>query len=186
MMFKKFAALVMAIFVMLVVASCSMGGSSKPAIKTPPPAPSSVAEETAPAPPPINEMISAFGETFEWADGLAITVSTPVEFEPTEWAMGNIPGYTNVYFTMVLTNNTSEPHEPMLFSNLASGGKEGSMIFDSGNPIGEFQASPRTVLLPGHSVEWKMAYSLSDPNSIILEVEPGFEYKNAIFTNVAP
>jgi hypothetical protein len=124
-----------------------------------------------------------FGGVYTWENGVSISVSAPSEFVASEYAMGATPGQAQVVFTFVLTNGSTEPLEPMTFPTAASGGTEAASIYDSGNPLGEIGSSPSTSVLPGKTVQWLVAYSVADINDIIVEVSPGFEYQNAIFTN---
>jgi hypothetical protein len=40
------------------------------------------------------------------------------------------------------------------------------------------------VILPGQALSWVENWSVADPNSIVLSIQPGFDYLEAIFTNV--
>ena len=84
--------------------------------------------------------------------------------------------------SIVLTNGTDENFDPSSFSvNLQSGTTEGSQVYDS-EQLGE---SPSTTLLPGRSATFKVAFGVTDPEDLVMEVSPtfGFDYESAIFTN---
>ena len=135
-------------------------------------------EETAP-----DDGIFAFGEVKTYEDGVSISVSAPSPYTPTEYAAGADQA-NNVVFTLVITNGSDKPLEPIIYSRLSSGGVEGSTIFDSGNAVGEVSISPTTVILPGQTVQWLEAWSIADPASITFQTSPSFEYEDAIFTNI--
>lgn len=132
---------------------------------------------------PVDDGIAAFGEVFDYADGVSISVSEGVAFQPTDTNAGAVDGQTHLAFTIVLTNNTSDTIDPYTYETVSSGGAEASSIFDMDNPIGDVGGSPMTSLLPGKSVSWIVGYSVADPADIVFEVAPGFEYDEVIFTN---
>ncbi|WP_238476294.1 DUF2510 domain-containing protein [Agromyces mariniharenae] len=125
----------------------------------------------------------AFGDTMTWEDGVSLTVSAPEGYSPTETALGADQA-NNLLFTITITNNSSANLEPLAYSQLSSGGLEGSQIFDTGSPVGDVGASPSTVILPGQSVSWKEAWSVADPASLTMQIAPSWDYEDAIFTNL--
>ncbi len=161
------------------------GCSTKQAEETNPQA-SQAAEPPSQTPPPANEFLKQFGDTITWEDGVSVSVSTPAEYIPTEYAAGTVEGQPNVAFEIVLTNNTDEPLDPGTWTTASSGGVEASQIFDTGEgaPLGELAMGPSTTLLPGQTVKWYVAYSVADPAEITLEVYPSLTYESGIFTNV--
>jgi len=88
-----------------------------------------------------------------------------------------------VVFQLTITNGSDENLNPVTYSRVASGGTEASAIFDSGNSMGDIGLGPTTVILPGGTITWLEAYSLTDPSSIVFQISPSFDYQDAVFTN---
>lgn len=120
----------------------------------------------------------AFGTTFTYEDGMAITVGEPVSVVVSDSAAGADQA-NNVVFSVTITNGTAENFEPVAFSSVTSGGVPASSIFDSAANIGGFP--PTTTIPAGQSVTWDEAYSIADLNQIVFEVSPSFFYENAVF-----
>ena len=129
----------------------------------------------------------AFGDTFTWDDGVALTVSAPEPYTPSPFAVGATGG-ENVVFTLTVTNNSAENLQPVPFPTLRSGDQEASQIFDVGEDLegnGDDVGIPPTAIVPpGGSVSWRVAWSVADPASLTMEASPSFAYANATFTNV--
>lgn len=137
------------------------------------------AEESA----PVDDMILGFGDSMIWEDNVSMSVSAPTPFTPTEYAAGATQP-ESVVFRVVLKNDSSQKLEPFVYSTLLSGGVEASKIFDSSNAIGEIGGAPSTVILPGQSVTWMEAYSVTDSKDLTMQISPSFDYEDAIFTTV--
>ncbi|NLU64905.1 hypothetical protein HCA61_21955 [Rhodococcus sp. HNM0563] len=121
-----------------------------------------------------------FGQGFTFRNGLAVTVGMPEPFAPSGTAAGFNPGDQAITFTITIVNGSPENYDPALFTTtLQSGNREASKIYDSASNIGE---TPTTVILPGRESEFQVAYSVTDPTDLVMEVSPGFEYRDAIFT----
>lgn len=129
---------------------------------------------------PADNLPLVFGETATWDNNVSISVSEPVAFQPTEYAAGMVEGHTSVVFEFVLTNNSGENYEPLIYNTATSGGVDAPGIFDVEKGI---DFAPTTVVLPGKTIKWKEAYSVADASDITLEVSAGFEYASAIYTN---
>ncbi|MWV48310.1 hypothetical protein GRS96_03345 [Rathayibacter sp. VKM Ac-2803] len=138
------------------------------------------AEEAPPA--ATDDLTVGFGETFTYTDGVTLSVSAPAEFTPTEYAAGADQA-VNVVFTLTITNGSAQNLDPFTYADVSSGGVEASRIFDTDGVAGDISTSPSTVILPGGTVTWKEAYSLTDPASIVMQLSPSFDYQDAIFTN---
>ena len=83
-------------------------------------------------------------------------------------------------FEITLTNGSDENFDPgSVFPNLRSGTTEASEIYDY-EQLGD---RPTTTLLPGDEAVWKVAFNVSDPEDLVMEIQPsfGFEYADAIF-----
>lgn len=120
-----------------------------------------------------------FGDVYTYTDDVSISVSTPGPFVPGQYAAGATQA-NNVAFNVTITNGSDEIMEPFPYTTVASGGVEGSAIFDIDQNVG---GAPSTAILPGQTITWVEAWSISDPNSIALQIAPSFEYENAIFSN---
>ena len=177
---RKFIIAVVALFA-LVLTGCSTQAASAPD-------PSASVAQPAALPEPTTEKpkntIKSFGDVNTWNDGVSISVSEPAPFEVGEYAAGDVDGQTHVVYTLVLTNGSAEPLEPMVRTSVSSGGTEASSIYDTGNALGDIGGSPTTVILPGQTVKWLEAFSLADPNAVTLQVSPSFLHKDTVFTNI--
>ncbi len=123
------------------------------------------------------------GEAFTFRNGLGgVAVSVPPAFTPSVSAAGLEPGDQAVVFTITIVNGSTENYDPpALFStSLQSGNREASEIFDTPNNVGG--GSPSTAVLPGRESEFQVAYSVTNPTDLVMQVSPGFEYRDAIFT----
>ncbi len=122
--------------------------------------------------------VAKFGDTYSWKDGLAVTISAPEAYTPSQSAAGAQAGQQAVAFTITIVNKTSEPFDPVLFHVSAqSGNTEASAIYDSGN-IG---STPTTKLLPGREVTFKVAFSVADPGDIVMEVRPDITHDEVLY-----
>ena len=127
-------------------------------------------------------VIPTFGETFTYQDGLAVTVSAPQPFQPSDSAAVGEPAPPSyVVFDITVKNGTQANYDPASFmASLQSGTVEGEQVFDSASGLG---GTPSTTLLPGRESAFRMAFGVTDPNDLVMEVTPGFEYESAIFTS---
>lgn len=125
--------------------------------------------------------VLAFGEGWDFEDGMYYAISEPQPFEPTAYAAGaTLPN--NVYFTVTVTNGTEQPFEVYAHNDLTSGSQTASQIFDSGNPVGDVGMVSST-LLPGQTVSWIEAWSVADPADMTLAGAPGYDYVPVIWSN---
>lgn len=123
-----------------------------------------------------------FGESFTWTDGLAVTVSKPKKFRPSEYASYDDEAKANLMFNFRVVNNTGEAFDMALFYvTMQSGNTEAEQIFDTDK---ELEGSPSTKLLDGRESEFKVGFSVMDPNDLVMEINPdSFTYESAIFTS---
>lgn len=131
--------------------------------------------------------VFAFGETMTWDDGVALTVSAPEPYTPSDFAVGATEA-NNVVFTLTITNNSTEDLQPLPFPALSAGDQDVSQIFDIGSdladPGDDVGIPPTATVEPGGSVSWRAAWSVDDPSLLTLQVAPNFLYPSATFTNV--
>jgi hypothetical protein len=121
-----------------------------------------------------------FGETFSYGDGLQITVSKPAPYRPSQYAACD-KGVSHLVWTVTVKNGTTEPYDPSGYSDtVQSGQTEGSSCFDSGKGL---EGEPNTTLLAGRTVTWKVGFGVENPDDVVMEVRPGFEYESTIFTS---
>ena len=127
-----------------------------------------------------------FGETMTWDDGVALTVSAPEPYTPSDFAVGATRA-SSVVFTFTITNNSTQDLQPLPLPTLSSGDQEVSQIFDIGSDLfgtgDDVGFPPAETIEPGASVSWRAAWSVDDPSSLTMEVAPNFLYPSATFTN---
>lgn len=137
--------------------------------------------ETA-SPTPTQSPFARFGQTFTYPIGVAITISRPAAYKPSNSSTVSSKA-SPVAFTVLIKNGSEEIYDPSFFSTSAqSGDTEAEEIFDSANNV---DGSPSTKLLPGRSVKFRIAYAVEAPSDIVMEVNPGFideDLENTIFT----
>ena len=141
------------------------------------------ASEPAEEPAPGDLGTLSFGETNVWEDGVELSVAEPQPYTPSEFAAGADQA-NNIVFSITITNNSTENLEPTPFPRVSSGGQEATQIFDVSGEGEDVGIPPTTVILPGQSVTWQSAWSVSDPNALTMQIAPSFEYEDAIFTNI--
>lgn len=123
---------------------------------------------------------SKFGEAFTFRNNLAVSVSLPEPYTPSSSAAGGESADQFVVFTVTVVNGSTENYDPALFTaDLQSGNREADKVYDSANGIG----APTTVVLPGRESEFRLAFAVSDPEDLVLQVSPAFDYRDAIFTS---
>ena len=127
---------------------------------------------------PVGGETAVFGETWEYTDGLAVTVAPPTPFEPSDSAFPSDGGAAHVLFEVTIANGSADPYEPLLVSSLQSGTSEGEQVFDSANGL---EGPPSTTVLPGREVTFVIGYAVADPEDLVLQITPGFIYAEAIF-----
>jgi hypothetical protein len=119
-----------------------------------------------------------FGQTFTYADGLAVTVDLPTAYDPSSYAAGN----TNPHafgVTVRVTNNTGQAFDPTLLSvAMSTAGAPASQVFDS-----EMGLPPQNQLQPGRSLTYDVAFSTTtDAGEAQVDVVPSFDHEHAVFT----
>lgn len=131
---------------------------------------------------PLGAELPVFGDTFEWDNGLSVTVSPGTPFTPSEYSAED-PASPHLGFTVTVLNNTGETYDPTLFLVSAqSGTTEATQIFDSANG---FEGTPTTGVLDGRESTFAVGFGVADPADVVMEVSPGFDYEPALFTTTA-
>ena len=139
-------------------------GATTPAVGT---------DASAPATPAV-----AFGQTFTYADGMAVTVGRPTAYDPSSYAAG----HTNPHafqVTVRVTNNTGRAFDPALLQvAMSTAGAPASQVFDS-----EMGLPPQNQLQPGRSLTYDVAFSTTtDSGEAQVDVTPSFGHEPAVFT----
>ncbi len=113
----------------------------------------------------------AFGSTFTWADGVAVTVGKPTSFKPSDTAaVTNTSVKSFVKVDITLKNGSDKPVEAMMLTTRAtSGDQDAEKVFDSEKGID----TPTSKVLPGKSLKWSEAYE-KPGNDFVLTVDWDF------------
>ena len=119
----------------------------------------------------------SLGETFEYEDGLSVSVSPPELFMPSATAtMGPEPDYISVTVTVV--NGTETEFSPLdVTVTVASGGGQGGDVLDPDSGIG----APDAPIAPGQEASWKLAFGVLDGQDVTVNVQPGIDRDPVIF-----
>ncbi|MDV7991606.1 hypothetical protein [Rhodococcus sp. IEGM 1374] len=142
-------------------------------------APSATVESAAPT--TAESTNSTFGQAFTFNDGLSVGVSAPTPYTPSPSASTSNPGGQFVAFTVTIVNGSPNNYDPALFSaSLQSGNTEADQVYDTANDVG---GAPSTAVLPSRESQFTIAFEVTDPADLVLQVSPGFEYRDAFFTN---
>lgn len=115
---------------------------------------------------------AAFGETFTYPDGLAVSVGAPVAFTPSADALrGGEPDF--VTFEVTVTNGTSAEVTTADFTvTVQSGGGEGGDVRDPGNAIA---GAPTDPVAPGGGATWAVAFGVLDARDVLVHIIPGID-----------
>lgn len=119
-----------------------------------------------------SSLTKKFGSTFTWDDKVAVTVSEPKPYTPSESAAVDGSFKKFVVVEIVLKNGSDKPYSPGsdFMTSATTGDVEADRVFDSGNGVD----SPMVDVLPGKSLKWKEAYGVNESGDLVLKVENGF------------
>lgn len=121
---------------------------------------------------------ATLGQAYTYSNGLAVTVSTPKPYTPSSSAASK-QSAAYVILTVTVVNKTPGVYDPVALSISAqSGNTEADKIYDSANGLG---GAPSTKVLPGRESTFKVGFGVADPNDLVVQLSPGFEYKDVIF-----
>jgi len=120
---------------------------------------------------------NAFGDTFTYDDGMAVTVSAPEAYTPGEYSSGADQAAT-VVFSVTIENGTDANFAPMPYETATSGGVEASKVFDS-----DIENSPTTVVPAGQTITYRVVFSVADADQIVFQMSPSFDYDDVVFTS---
>ncbi|MFI0718417.1 DUF4352 domain-containing protein [Streptomyces sp. NPDC021224] len=148
-------------------------------------APAASTETTSPEPAaPVKKKpaVAAYGDTYTYTDGLAITVSKVAKYTPGQYAAGAHHGDKAVVLTVKITNGTGKPFDTTLLSVNVKAGADGEAaedIFDLDNTIGDGFSG---TVVPAATATAKFAYDIpkSATGKLDIEVQPdsGLEYES--------
>lgn len=168
--------------------------SSSSSSQTMPPTPS-VAVTTA-SPPPSSPATSSpatsssttddstgtakFGGAFKWKNGVQVTVSAPAPFTPSKNAAVGEPRPAHfVKIEIVVVNGATTIYDPSAITVSAqSANVEAKKVYDS-----DMGSSPSTKVLSGREAKFSVAFGVVDPKDLVVQVRPGFEYRDALWTS---
>lgn len=123
----------------------------------------------------------SFGETYEWGDGLAISVAAPTPYTRTETAIGGEDAAADLQFEVTVTNGSDAPFDPTsIYITVQSGSAEAEQIFDS---AGGLVGAPSTSVLAGREVVFTVGFGVSDPDDLVMEIAPDFDHDATFFTS---
>lgn len=122
----------------------------------------------------------AFGQTKVFDDGLSLTVSQPVEFEPSEYAAtSKAPSY--VGFKVTLHNGTGSSFDPSSFhASMQSGSTDEDQVFDSAKGL---DGPPSTQLLDGRDSVFTIGFGAEDVTDLVLDLNVDYEHPNVIYVS---
>lgn len=121
---------------------------------------------------------AAYGDTYTYTDGLAISVSKVATYTPSQYAAGTHPGDEAVVLTVKITNGAKKPFDTSLVSVNVKAGADGAateQIFDDTSGIG-FSGT----VVSGATATAKFEYDIPKgaTGKLDIEVQPdsGLEY----------
>lgn len=121
---------------------------------------------------------AAYGDTYTYTDGLAITVSHVAKYTPSQYAAGTHPGDEAVVLTVKITNGTKKPFDTTLVGVNVKAGADGAAtekIYDDTSGIG-FSGT----IVPGSTATARFGFDIPKgaAGKLDIEVQPdsGLEY----------
>lgn len=130
---------------------------------------------------PAGNGTSSFDKSYTWADGLSVTIGAPEAYTPSSSAAGTVAGQEAVTLQITIVNGTDQPFDPVLtMVSAQSGNTEASTIYDSAQHLG---GSPSTKILTGRESTYKVAFSVADPNDLVVEFTPDFTHESVLFAS---
>jgi hypothetical protein len=128
--------------------------------------------------PPAGPAILAWGETLTYEDGLAITLSQPTGYAPSEWAAG-VDSFTSfVVLNVTITNGTSQPYEPFNMQMAAtSGGAAATEVYDTAHDGqgADLGVPPSAAVLPGQAITYAVGYGVANTADLTVDVSAGYD-----------
>lgn len=128
--------------------------------------------------PPAEEADVAFGEVFEYEDGLTVSVSEPAIFLPSATSVnGGEPEF--VTFQVSVVNGSAADVAPEEFSiTVGSGDGEAGEVMD---PDAGISGPPDGVVAPGSETAWPLAFGVFDSGDVLVRVQRGIDAEPVTF-----
>jgi hypothetical protein len=122
---------------------------------------------------------AAFGEPFEFEDGLAIQVTEPKQFRPSANATtGGEPNYVGIKVRVV--NETGRKFSPAQVSiTVESDDGQAGDVIDAKKKM--MASPPRKAVKPGEQVAWNLGFGVLDPKDVAVEVQVGMDREPVTF-----
>ncbi|GAB3262781.1 hypothetical protein [Arthrobacter pigmenti] len=166
-------------------ASTAAPASEAPPSTSPAPstsAPSSPTRST--SAPDVEESLAEFGQTWEYKDGMAVTVTHEGTAQASQYAAGGeeTAGQMHV-FKVTIKNGTEAIFDPVGAYTTVNYGDDGQVaerVFDSEQGYGDMWQGK---ILPGKKQSLSLAFAIPTDvaSDVLLSVAPGFEYEDALF-----
>jgi hypothetical protein len=125
-----------------------------------------------------------FGDTKTWKNNVSLTVGAPQPYTLSEsgtYAAGDLTGKTVLAFSIKLVNGSDQPlTSSFVYPRVQSGSTEADELYDAANNM---DGGPSTDLLPGREADWTEVFAVSNPNDIVFQVSPGFDYSSVYFVS---
>lgn len=120
-----------------------------------------------------------FGDVYTYEDGVVVSIDVPSPYTPTAQAVGAVEGQEVLQFIFTIMNDSDEELQIAGFPEVHSAGEKASPVADLENAVGDVPIDP---VLPGESVEWVMAYSVSDSQDVTIIFSPSAWYDEITFS----
>lgn len=134
--------------------------------------------------PDVQESLVDFGQTWEYEDGIAVTVTHEGGAQASQYAVGaeETAGQMRI-FDISIKNGTDAIFDPVgayTTVNYGDNGQVAERVFDSEAGYGDMWQGK---ILPGKKQSLTMAFAIPTdaPSEVLLSVAPGFEYEDALF-----
>ncbi|GAA1346971.1 hypothetical protein [Arthrobacter roseus] len=124
------------------------------------------------------DQLSAYGETWEYDDGIAVTVSTKGQTVAGEYAFGANPGDQVLLFEVTITNNGTAIFDPTMASSTVNyDSTSAERVFDGDTVVFEGK------ILPGASLTETQAFAIPNTKAtdVLYMLTPDFEHEEALF-----
>jgi hypothetical protein len=128
-----------------------------------------------------SDLTKPFGSTFTWDDGVAVTVSKPAPFKPSNPEVVKMQDPQSKSFVVVdvtLKNGSKEPIDAiMLRLKATTGSREAKQLFDTAAGVD----LPTSKILPGADLKWKAAFGVDEGAPFVMTVDYGFGNASGIY-----
>ncbi|WP_026821067.1 hypothetical protein [Arthrobacter castelli] len=132
----------------------------------------------------MEESLADFGQTWEYEDGIAVTVTHEGEAKASQYAAGaKETGGQMQVFKITIMNGTDAIFDPVgayTTVNYGDSGQVAERVFDMDQGYGDMWQGK---ILPGKKQSLTMAFAVPTDvaSDVLLSVAPGFDYKDSLF-----